>query len=86
MNDLLALMALIGCVLITILGLAFVIKYVDGYNSNKQYTVIRANCTDTITVKADTFRVNIREHTAYFSNNNGTFAIDSINCIKSQQQ
>lgn len=86
MKDLLALILLAAFAIalpISIMGMA---RYFFSQESNKQYTVIRANCTDTITVKADTFRVNIREHTAYFTNGNGTFAIDSINCIKSQQQ
>lgn len=47
------------------------------------YLVVRANCNDTLTIQADTFRVFPRENKAYFVEGERTIAVvDSVNQIK----
>lgn len=47
------------------------------------YIIVRANCNDTLTIKADTFRVYPRENKAYFVEGERTIAVvDSVNQIK----
>lgn len=55
---------------------------ISGCSKCKTYTVFRNNYHDTLYIKADTFKVNIREHTVYFISDNRTInRIDSINKI-----
>lgn len=52
-------------------------------NKTNEYIVYRANCNDTLTIKADTFRVFPRENKAYFVAEEETIAVvDSVNQIK----
>ena len=49
----------------------------------REYVVYRANRNDTLTIKADTFRVFPRENKAYFVKGEDTIAeVDSVNLIK----
>lgn len=55
---------------------------ISSCSKRHQYTVIRNNYHDTIYIKADTFKINPREHTIIFIyNNQAILQIDSLNKI-----
>lgn len=75
------------CPFLIIIACIFLIaKHFAQKENSKQYIITRANCTDSVTIKADTFNIDIHEHIGYFKTNNSIIAIDSINCVKLKEK
>lgn len=59
-----------------------VIFSLPGKTEKRPYTVVRANCNDTLKIEADSFRISAREGKAYFIKDGKVFVeVDSINHI-----
>lgn len=62
---------------------AIAVNIYEAHKTEKRpYTVVRANCNDTLKIEADSFRISTREGKAYFIKNGKVFVeVDSINHI-----